>query len=87
MATQVSFDIFIQFIKDLPVSDIQATCASNKAYNTFCRRPNFWSEVIRVSYNIIYEAATVEDYRFLYDLIHLPIGNPNDEYNYGVLLS
>lgn len=75
MAEELPYEIFLQTITGLPLSDIQASCQSNHTWNSFCREPSFWSDLILKTWLLTdpISFTTSRDYDFLYNLFSLRI--------------
>ncbi len=65
---QLPYDLFVASVAGLPVRDIQASCASNKLWSSYCHNTQFWRDVIQASFDINLEEATLADYRFLQEI-------------------
>ena len=67
----LSYDLFIETMKGLPVRDILNTCQSDKQTNSHYQQPNFWQNLIKISFNVDLKDATREDYHYLQQIFSI----------------
>lgn len=69
----LTYDVFQEVVKGLPVQDVVAMCGTQRAWRDLCQRPTFWEDLIFRVWNYPLPNATPEEYSFFYDLYSDPI--------------
>jgi hypothetical protein len=66
-----TYDIFVETMKNLSPNDVISACQVNRELRNFCKRPEFWSQLIYFNLGVKRPNATAKDYKFLFDIYHI----------------